>query len=453
MIPPSTASARQTAFQILHRIDKERSYADILIDQALKRPDLQGPDRGLLTELVYGTLRQQGTLDHLINHFSTQKTAKLERNVLILLRLGLYQILFLDRIPVPAAVFETVALAKTVSPRSAGFINAILRRADRERDALPFPSRQENPIDYLAARYSHPLWIAADWIQQLGMEEAERLARTMSEPAPLTLRTNRLRISREALLARLAEEGATDAAATTWSPCGITVHRIPSLNSLKSFHEGLFMVQDESSQLAGMLLDPRPGQEVLDLCAAPGGKTTEIAELMANRGRILAIDRHLRKLAMVRENAARLGITIVTTMAGDTSVPLSLSTMQYDRVLVDAPCSGLGVIRRNPEGKWWKTAADLKNGTTAQRMILANAATHLKPGGVLLYSTCSTSTHENEEVVAEFLSRHKQFMLERLEDVAPELSDFATPEGYFRSWPHRHGMDGFFAARLTRKEV
>jgi 16S rRNA (cytosine967-C5)-methyltransferase len=443
-------AVRHLAFDILYRIEKEHSYADLLIDQALTQQQVTGPDRGLLTELVYGTLRRQGTLDHLIDLFSSQKAHKLERSVLLLLRLGLYQLLFLDRVPVRAAVHETVELAKVMAPRAAGMINAILRRTDRERDQLPFPDPATNTVNYLAARHGHPSWISALWLEQLGLPEAEELAKAMAEQAPFTLRTNSLCIDREDLLERLADEGAT-ATPTTWSPLGIHLTGGPPLASLPSFRDGLFFVQDEASQLAGLLLTPLPGESVLDLCAAPGGKSTLLAQLMKNQGQVVACDRHQRKLRMITENADRLGITMVTTMSGDASQPLpALVGHQFDRVLVDAPCSGLGVIRRNPEGKWWKSLEDLEHLATTQQQILVTAAGYLKPGGVMVYATCSTSLIENEMVVSDFLSSHPGFVLERVQDIMPALTDLATTEGYFRSWPHRHGMDGFFAARLKK---
>jgi 16S rRNA (cytosine967-C5)-methyltransferase len=454
----STTNPRRAAFEILLRIERDRSYADILIDRELTAGALQGPDRGLLTELVYGVLRRQGTLDHIVNQFSRHKADRLERSVLLLLRLGLYQTFFLDRIPVSAAVNETVKLAKVLAPRAAGFINAVLRRADRERGDIPYPDRQGDPAASLAARHSHPVWLCARWIGQLGVEEAEPLARAMSEVPPLTIRTNTLKISREALVARLAAEGAT-AVATVFSPVGLQLSTHLPLARLACFQEGLFTIQDESSQLAALFLDPHPGERVLDICAAPGGKTTYLAQLMENRGAIVAGDSAPRKLALIEENARRLGITIITTVFIDATRPLAaaggnataLTTAdRFDRVLVDAPCSGLGVLRRNPEGKWWKSPADISGLVCRQKAIIQNAAGLLTEGGKLLYATCSTSTEENEEVIADFLSIRPDFMLEDLRTIFPEYPELFTATGCFRSWPHRHGMDGFFAARLRR---
>jgi len=452
----SSANPRRAAFDILLRIEKERSYADILIDRELSGGELKGPDRGLLTELVYGVLRRRGTLDHIINRFSRQKVDKLERVVLILLRLGLYQALFLDRIPVSAAVNETVKLAKVLAPRSAGFINAVLRTADRERDEIAYPDRQGDPVASLVARHSHPPWIIEQWIGQLGTAEAESLAEAMSGPPPLTVRTNTLRITRDDLIARLADEGAS-AKATRFSTDGLNLTSRTPLASLASFQDGLCTIQDESSQLAALFLAPRPGERVLDLCAAPGGKATHLAQLMEDSGSVVACDTAVRKLALVNENARRLGITIIRTVPMNAAGLLSesghdeLAADSFDRVLVDAPCSGLGVLRRNPEGKWWKSPADVRELASRQKGILLNAAGYLKEGGTLLYATCSTTIEENEEVIADFLLKRPDFMLEDLKGLFPAYAELFTETGCFRSWPHRHAMDGFFAARLRKK--
>jgi 16S rRNA (cytosine967-C5)-methyltransferase len=446
-----TANPRRTAFDILLRIEKERSYADILLDQALSRGTLAGPDRGLLTELVYGVLRHRGTLDHIIGQFSRQKVEKLERTVLILLRLGLYQAFFLDRVPVSAAVNETVELAKGLAPRAAGFINAVLRSADRERDAIHYPDRESDPAGFLAARYSHPGWIVKGWIEQLGMTEAELLAKAMGDVPPLTIRVNTLRISRDGLLSRLAAEGIA-AEPTGYSPQGLRILTPVHVAKLPAFQEGFFAVQDESSQLASLLLAPAPGERVLDLCAAPGGKATHLAQLMENKGHVLACDIGERKLRLISESASRLGVSIMDAIPVDATKPLALpGNVGFDRILVDAPCSGLGVIRRNPEGKWWKSPADVAELSRKQKAILRNAADVLLPGGVILYATCSTTREENEEVMDDFLSQRSDFVLENLEKTFPAYAGLFTERGCFRSWPHRHGMDGFFAARLRKK--
>jgi 16S rRNA (cytosine967-C5)-methyltransferase len=451
----STANPRRLAFDILLRVEKEHSYADILIDRALCSGEIEGPDRSLLTELVYGVLRRQGTLDHIINQFSKMSIVKLERNVLLLLRLGLYQMMYLDRIPVSAAVNETVKLSKGLAPKASGFINAVLRRADRERSEIRYPDPGADPLNYLSVVHSHPKWMISQWLEQLGQNEAESLAAAMAESPPLTLRVNTLRTGRDQLIQRLAGNG-IEAVATGFSTDGVNVLTRVPLAGLSEFQEGLCTIQDESSQLAAVFLAPRPGDRVLDLCAAPGGKATHLAQIMENRGTILACDSSPRKLPLIEKNACRLGIDIIRAIVLDGSKPVSAAMLErlgpkrFDRIMVDAPCSGLGVIRRNPDGKWWKRPEDLEGLALRQKSILSNAAELLEKDGALLYSTCSTSVEENEHVIAEFLSKRSEFVLEDLRIDFPQWGELFTKAGAFRSWPHRHGMDGFFAARLRK---
>jgi len=446
----STKNPRRAAFDILLRIEKEKSFADILIDHELSKEIIKGADRGLLTELVYGVLRRQGTLDHIIGQFSKQRPEKLELFVLLMLRLGVYQSFFLDRVPVSAAVNETVNLAKELAPRAAGFINAVLRSADRGRDTISYPDREKTPVDYLSVRYSHPAWLAAQWCEQLGLEAAESLAAAMAEPPPFTIRANTLRISREALMERLSLEGVT-CSQTSWSPDGVRLNQSGAITKLPSFRDGLFTVQDESSQLAPIFLEPQEGERVLDACAAPGGKSTQIAQLMGDSGEIFACDVNHNKLRLIRETCDRLGINSVRTFTMDATAPSNaIRDVSFHRILVDAPCSGLGVIRRNPEGKWWKTPADLAQLAATQLTILENLCKYLEPDGTLLYATCSTSRQENEEVVDAFLSRHPEYAPVDLRPLFPSFAPLFTERGFFRSWPHRDGMDGFFAARLKK---
>lgn len=444
------ANPRRTALDILMRVERDRAFAEPILDRELSLGTLEGPDRGLLTELVYGVLRRQGTLDFLVNAFAANRSSRLERAVLVILRLGLYQLFYLDRIPVSAAVNESVNLAKAVAPRATGFVNAILRRADRERQSLPWPDRENDPAAYIAARHSHPRWLVERWIEQLGVPEAEELAASMSEQAPLTIRVNTLKTTRETLMAEFAAAGIAGEP-TSWAPHGVRIASKAAVTALPGFSEGLFTVQDESSQLAALFLDPQPGERVLDACAAPGGKATYLAQLMENRGEILACDISAKKLRLVTEAATRLGIGIIRTVAADAAKPDAIPDgSPFDRILLDAPCSGLGVIRRKPEGKWWKTPEDVARLAATQRNILDALAPRLRTGGVILYSTCSTMEAENEGIIDDFLSRNGGFVLEDLNAFYPDATGLSTSRGVFRSWPHRHGMDGFFAARLKK---
>jgi len=438
------------AYSVLLRIQKEGCYADQLMDRELSSGRLSGPDRGLFAELVFGVLRRQGTLDHILSGLLTQPLARQEPQVLIFLRLGLYQLLYLDRIPESAAVNESVNLAKQILPRASGLVNAVLRNYLRHKDSVTFPDPVAAPAASIAARHSHPAWLVKLWFSQIGEAETELLAEASSRQPPLTLRANTLATTREELLEKFAANGIT-AAPCRFSPFGFTVEGRHHIPGLPGFREGLFAVQDEASQMAGILLDPQPGERVLDTCAAPGGKATHLAQLMDNRGELLAMDVSGSKLPLIQEAAQRLGITMIRTRMADLLQSGAFPADAFDRVLLDAPCSGLGVIRRNPEAKWRLTPEDVTRLAATQKVMLKNAIRMLRPGGVLLYSTCSTTLEENEAVVGDFLSRHPHCVLENLNEQFPAYRELFTEEGMFRAWPHRHGMDGFFAARIRKK--
>jgi 16S rRNA (cytosine967-C5)-methyltransferase len=420
------------------------------MDKELSSGRLSGPDRGLFAELVFGVLRRQGTLDHILSGLLTQSLARQEPQVLIFLRLGLYQLLYLDRIPESAAVNESVNLAKQVLPRTSGLVNGVLRNYLRHKDSVTYPDPVAAPAAYIAARHSHPAWLVKLWFSQLGEAETELLAEASSLQPPLTLRTNTLKATRAELLDRFESNGIS-AAPCRFSPFGILVEGRHHVPGLPGFREGLFVVQDEASQMAGILLDPQPGERVLDTCAAPGGKATHLAQLMENRGELLAMDVSGSKLPLIQEAAQRLGITIIRTRAADLLQTGAFPADAFDRVLLDAPCSGLGVIRRNPEAKWRLTPEDVMRLAVAQKVMLKNAIRMLKPGGVLIYSTCSTSLEENETVVRDFLSQHPHCVLENLNEIFPDYRELFTEEGMFRAWPHRYNMDGFFSARIRKK--
>ena len=447
---PTSSNPRQAASAVLLRIQKEGCYADQLMDRELSKGNLSGPDRGLFAELVFGVLRRQGTLDHILSGLLAQPLARQEPQVLIFLRLGLYQLLYLDRIPESAAVNESVNLAKQVLPRASGLVNAVLRNFLRHKDSVTYPDPVAAPAAYIAARHSHPPWLVKLWFSQLGEAETELLAEASSCQPPLTLRANTLKTTRAGLLDSFAANGIT-ATACRFSPEGILIEGRHHIPGLPGFREGLFAVQDEASQLAGILLDPQPGERVLDTCAAPGGKATHLAQLMDNQGELLAMDVSASKLPLIQEAAQRLGITSMRTRAADLLQSGALPADAFDRVLLDAPCSGLGVIRRNPEAKWRLTADDVSRLAATQKTMLKNAIRMLKPGGVLVYSTCSTTREENEDVVVDFLSRHPHCVLENLNEIFPDYRELFTEDGMFRAWPHRYSMDGFFSARIRKK--
>ena len=445
----STANPRQAACETLLRIRKEGGFADRLIDIELSNGVLSGPDRGLYAELVFGVLRRQGTLDHILQQLLEKPMVELDPLALVILRIGLYQLTCLDRIPESAAVNESVNLAKLITPGTSGLINAVLRNYLRRRDTISFPDMATNPAAAIAARHSQPEWLVEQWIAQLGVAEAQKLAESSSQQPPLTLRVNTLRSDRDHLLEEFETQG-IEATSCRFSPDGITLTGRHTVSALPGFEAGLLAVQDEASQLAGRLLGAEPGERVWDACCAPGGKTCHIAQLMGDRGELIATDISRSKLTLVQDSLRRLGIVSVSTAVADLHQPDTFPDGVFDRILLDAPCSGLGVIRRNPEAKWRLFSGDITRLAAVQKTLLKNAATKLKPEGTLLYSTCSTSEAENELVVEDFLLHNPGFVLEDLNDLFPAWSDLIAFYGMFRVWPHRHGMDGFFAARIRR---
>lgn len=445
----ASANPRQAACETLLRIRKEGGFADRLIDLELSNGLLTGPDRGLYAELVFGVLRRQGTLDHILQQLLDKPMIELDPLALVILRTGLYQLTCLDRIPESAAVNESVNLAKLITPGTSGLINAVLRNYLRRREAISFPDISTNPAAAIAARHSQPEWLVEQWLEQLGIAETQQLAEASSQQPPLTLRVNTLRSSRDLMLQELEQQG-IEAAPCRFSPDGITLAGRHTISTLPGFATGLFAVQDEASQLTGRLLGAEPGERVWDACSAPGGKCSHIAQLMDDRGELIATDISRSKLTLVQDNVRRLGISSVATAVADLHQPDTFPDGLFDRILLDAPCSGLGVIRRNPEAKWRLFSGDITRLAAVQKTLLKNAAARLKPGGTLLYSTCSTSEQENELVVEDFLLHHPGFVLENLNDFFPDWGDLIAFYGMFRAWPHRHGMDGFFAARIKR---
>ena len=445
----SSANPRQAACETLLRIRKEGGFADRLIDIELSKGLLTGPDRGLYAELVFGVLRRQGTLDHILQQLLEKPMIELDPQAHVILRIGLYQLTCLDRIPESAAVNESVNLAKLITPGTSGLINAVLRNYLRRQNTITFPDFSTHPAAAIATRHSQPEWLVEQWLDQLGVAEAEQLAEASSRPPSLTLRVNKLRSSRDELWREFTEHGIA-ATPCRYSPDGITLTGRPVINTLPGFAAGLFAVQDEASQLAGRLLGAEPGERIWDACCAPGGKTSHIAEQMDDGGELVATDISRSKLTTVQDNLRRLGMNNVVTAVADLHQPETFPAGSFDRILLDAPCSGLGIIRRNPEAKWRLFSGDIARLAAVQKTLLKNTATKLRPGGTLLYSTCSTSEAENELVVEDFLLHTPGFVLENLNDLFPEWRDLIAFYGMFRVWPHRHGMDGFFASRIKR---
>ena len=429
------------------------AYADLVLDTLLNRSRLEGRDRRLVTELVYGTLRLQGRLDFALEQFCDQPLARLQPEVLRLLRLGAYQLLELDRIPAHAAVSSTVELTRELGfPRATGLVNGVLRALARGGAEIPWP-----PPDKIRAYLQHvcslPVWLARELMRQLPNAQARALGESLATAAPLCLRVNRLKIGPDAYLAALGEAGHR-ARPGLFAPEAVIVEQ-RSEEPLPGDEQGWYQVQDQASMLVPHLLQAEPGQRILDACAAPGGKTTQLAALTDDRAGIIALDKHPRRVELIREGAQRLGCTSIEALCWDLeTAPDFLAAGSFDRILVDAPCSGLGVLRRNPEGRWKMTGAALRQLAVLQQRILDNVAPLLKPGGRLLYSVCTFSEIETEAVAAGFLDRQPDYRAEDLRPLMPpnwqELFDAA---GRLRSFPHCHdGMDAFFAACFRRSD-
>jgi len=418
----------------------------------MEDPLLTELDKAFAREIVYGVLRWRGRLDWIIAAYSRIKPSRLERAILAILRMGAYQILFMDRVPPPAAVDESVKLAKGLRKKeAAAFVNGILRGIAEGRKEITYPDLQTNPIEYIAAFHSLPLWLVRRWVEQFGREETIALCEANNQFPPLTIRVNTLKASREEVIKQLHDEG-IETSPTPFSPVGLCIKDPPALATWRPLQEGWLQVQDEAAQLVSLVLASKPGERVLDLCAAPGGKTTHLAQLMEDQGEICAVDVSPTKLQIVQENCRRLGIAIVKVRAFDATRPLPFAPGSFDGCLVDAPCTGLGTLRRHPEGKWRVTEADILRLQEMQGQILRQAAPLVRQGGILVYSTCTLTQEENEGVISAFLTEHKEFALEHAARLLPKgCEDLVDTQGCLRTLPHRHGTDGFFAARLKRK--
>lgn len=432
------------AFDILLRVE-DGAYASVLL--ATREQELSHLDRSLCHELVMGVLRWQLWLDKLSEHYSNRKIGELDPAVRIILRLGLYQLRFLSRVPPSAAVNESVKLVNFARLRSAsGLVNAILRRATREPDVDP-ASHIADATDRIAVATSHPFWLIERWIRALGREEAEAFARSNNKPAPTAFRVIRNRAKESEIIERLKQAGAE------LIPSAITAGawRISGAGSLLSelIAEGQVYVQDEASQLVAAVLEAQPNQRVLDLCAAPGGKTTQIADSIRDSGAIVASDLHEHRLRTIIQTATAHRLCNIHCVALDGLLPLPVAEEAFDRVLVDAPCSGTGTLRRNPEIRWRITPSDIQDLSERQRRLLLNAAGAVKPGGRLIYSTCSVETEENEDVRKAFLENNTAFEPAELALDSMLKTSLSTA----RTWPHRNGTDGFFICAFERKSA
>ncbi|MDI3546422.1 MAG: rRNA (cytosine967-C5)-methyltransferase [Halanaerobiales bacterium] len=440
-------NTRRMAIRILQEIE-EGAYSNLVLDRELKKVR-DKRDRGLITELVYGVLRQQKRLDYLISQLSSRPLRKIEQPVLLALRLGIYQLEFLDRIPERAAVNETVNAIKGLVKRGGvGFTNGLLRGFIREREQFSYP---DDPLLYLSTYYSHPEWMVRLWLERYGYDDTLRLLQVNNRQPDLNIRRNSLKVSTEEFLSGLEAAGVE----VERSPISdsYTIRNLDNVESIPLFKEGGFMIQGAAAILTGHILSPEPGMRILDMAAAPGGKTTHLAQLMENKGEIVALDIYDHKLKLIQENCQRLGVKIVKTLKRDGSKFRCGDA--FDMILVDAPCSGLGLVRQKPEIKWNKSPADLEKLPSIQLSMLNNALNLLKASGILLYSTCTLAWEENQGLVHKFIAANRERV--ELLDIGQDLKRLGldgylktSPEGYLELFPPDSGTEGFFIAKFRK---
>lgn len=426
---------------------------DRILDEYFAGDDiLTKRERSFFYALVYGVLRWRGRLDWIISHFSGMPLDRIDPEILNLLRLGLFQITSLDKVPVSAAVNTSVQMAKSVAPPwVVKFVNANLRKMAREYQAVPFPEIGSQPLAALAARKSFPEWMLKRWLQCFDASEVAALCDAINQIPPITLRANALKSDRQRLVAALIQD-AEKIRMTDHAPDGVCLYRpARPIGEMLPFQQGWFQVQDEAAQLVVSLLDPQPGERILDACAGLGGKTGHLAQLMRNRGEIVALDVDQSKLKRTASEMSRLGAAIVQTLGHDLKNILTRERAGiFDRILLDAPCSGLGVIRRNPDTKWSLSEEALRRMGGRQVQFLENLHGLVKPGGLLAYSVCSTEPEENEDVIKVFLKNHRNFVIDEWPGGLPGETGAWLDKGYFKTFPHRNGMDGFFSVRMRR---
>ncbi len=442
-------AAREVAFDILHRVEAGGAWSGTLLRRALDRAGLRPADEALVTELTYGTLRHRAEVDWALSRSTRRPLEALPSRIRTVLRLGAYQILFMDRIPAFAAVSEAVSLAKRVGHAgTAALVNAVLRRMAASPPEIP---ADRGTVEGIALRYSHPAWLVARWLRRFGLEGTRALCEANNRTPPSAIRLNTLRGAPEQVASRLAETG-VETEPSALLPEGRRIVAGPADARKRAYDAGWFTPQDEGSMLVGRLVAPAPGNTVVDACAAPGGKATHLAALMEDRGRVIACDVGPAKLAAVSRQCARLGISIVETRELDGASVGAEYPGAADRVLVDAPCSGLGVVRRRPEIKWRLQPQHLARLAAVQRRLLGGAAGAVRRGGVLVYSVCTFEPEEGPAVIEAFLREHDEFAPLPIAGWPPGAPDRVTfaAEGTAFLYPHRADTDGFFVAALRR---
>lgn len=445
---------RNLALKALRIPDGDPGAFERFLEDAFRRhPEMSRRDRAFAVNLVQGVLRWRLRLDWILGCYTRFPFDRMEPDVLAVLRIALYQMLFMDRVPGPAAVNEAVNQAVGLGrPHLRRFVNGILREIGRRPEGWALPSRGNDLVRHLSVRYSYPEWIVNKWILELGAEGAESLLIAGNLVSPLVLRAAGGKAGREKLLAGLSAEG-MQVGRTDFSPDGLVVKNLRGpVAGIKAFRDGLCTVQGEAAQVASHLLAPLPAEEVLDLCAGLGGKATHLADLMSDTGRVIAMDLSHRRLAELVRTAARMGLRSIRALAADAGRdPAGWLRTRFDRIIVDAPCSALGTVSRHPDAKWCRRSEDIPRLSRLQSRLLDSAVELLRPGGRLLYATCTISREENEGVVEACAAGHESVSVEDLRASAPGWAlPLVDDSGFLRCLPHIHGTEGFFAAMLVK---
>ncbi|MCQ2480866.1 MAG: 16S rRNA (cytosine(967)-C(5))-methyltransferase RsmB [Clostridia bacterium] len=436
-------SARQVAFEALLKIHKDGAYSNLVVDSMLKESDLDDRDKAFVSNLVYGSLDRLILIDFNLSLYLNQPSKKLKPELHTVLVLGAYQILFMDKVPNHAAVSESVQLAKVnKSAFAASLVNAVLRRvAD---NGLRYPEMDERSTEFLAIKYSCPEWLMSMWVDAYGYENAVEIAERALDAPPIIARVNMLKTNPEDLMWKLAEDGVI-AEKCEDMPNSLVLSNTGSVDNLSAYKEGLFHAQDKASQYCCMALNPKQGDVIFDMCSAPGGKAFTIAEMIENKGLIKAFDIYQSRVDLIRRGAERLGLSCILSTLSDATV-YNENFGKADKILCDVPCSGLGIIRRKPEIRY-KNNVELQQLPDIQYRILCNAVRYLKPGGRIVYSTCTLNPAENENICDKFLAEHSDF---HKVSFLPQLQRYSDKDGYLTMMPHLHGTDGFFVAVLEK---
>lgn len=434
-------NSREIAYRILYKLDKDKAYVNKVLADSLNRPDILDIDKGFITEIVMGCVKNRTLLDFYIMQFSKIKIRKMSIQVRNIIEMGVYQIMFMSRVPDSAVCNESVKIARKYVSKSSGFVNGILRNIARNKSEIKEPEKSGNKIDYLSVFYSYPKWITEELVDQYGYDECEKIFKCANKPHSPSIRANKLKApcridnTLDAKLFKdvLLIDGIQATQDTDLECCFNIINRLDIKNS-NAYKQGLYTIQNRSSQMVGNIMDPKPDEFIIDVCAAPGGKTTHIAEIMNNKGRIIAFDIHEHKIKLINNTAQRLGIDIIEVYQNDAAIINEKYIKCADRVLVDAPCSGLGVIHTKPDIKWHREYSDISELVKIQESILEASAQYVKNGGVLVYSTCTILKQENEEQITNFLKTHPDFRL-----VAEK-----------KLLTHIDGGSGFYIAKLKR---